>query len=247
MEDEEESLFLACGSVKATTPVQTPTPPREYFETLPKDDEMTVAKSPLSRYNEDTVPNKRRRMEDSNRHSPLSEKSNDTPKKGPFVDNSDSEDEQDVNLLQQIHEPKRPQAEPIKPQANHSTYGYDTELPAECSTGPGVPRLNRESTSIVGRDDFEGIEDFIDEEFPEEGEEHLERRWMEEQSQFEMALEEDGDDRVYAPATTRRQESEQPAKIVPPGSGSTCCPMCGSATTGMTEEVRWTRQRPRIF
>ena len=235
-EDGEEGLFLEESPVKmgATMPLQTPTPPRDW--TTPEDVEMETTDSPLSHYNEDPVPNKRRRTEGSGSSTPeMAKEPVQTRQRGPFVDDSDSDDEPlTVTPANQLRKVASGEA------SVHNT--SDTATPPESKpqdkipTTTPVPPLIREPTSLGDVDGFDGMDDFIDDEFPEEGEEFIERRWMEEQAELEMGLEEDeglGD----AETTSRQDISEHLIGSVPKDAGPTPCPICGGSTVGMTEQV----------
>ena len=229
-----ESLFLEEESVKtAEKPTQTPTPPRD--EDSPNDVDMLATNSPLSRYNESTIPNKRRRIQDTGSQSSLKASAKTLPQ-GPFVDDSDTDDEslgassaKDSTELVYEHRPTTEAAAPAISSNN-------TPLDEDSETVP-VPPLKQESTSIGERDDFDGLEDFIDEEFPEEGEEFVERRWMEEQAELEMGLEEDEEANGDATEEAKQQEIRGPAGLSAHDLESTCCPICGGSTGGMAEQA----------
>lgn len=235
--EEDAPLFLGESPVKdsAKMPLQTPTPPREESsnETSPQDVEMSVRDSPLSRYNEDGVPSKRRRTEDTSRQSSQIGKA---PTRGPFVDDTDSDDEPVETLSFPFNESSSHEKESEK--AVGDSPPAIERLPLEKDPiAPAVPSLKRETTSIGEANDFDGIEDFIDDEFPEEGEEYLERRWMEEQAEFEEGLEGEGqatgDDTMDVELGNARAMS----KILPQDAGSASCPICGGNTAGLTDQV----------
>lgn len=237
VKEEDESLFLGESPMKgdAEMPLQTPTPPREEpsNETTPKDIKTSIEDAPLSRYNEDAMPSKRRRTEDIPRQSSQIEEVKAAPTRGPFVDESDSDDEL-VNI-------------PSFPSIEQTSYGKESEMvvrgdPPAIERQPlgnnpvGLPSLKQETTSVGEVNDFDGIEDFIDDEFPEEGEEYLERRWMEEQVEFEDGLEEGqamGDDTMDVEAGDHRDTT----MVMPQDAGSTSCPICGGNTAGLIEQV----------
>ncbi|CAD6571763.1 MAG: hypothetical protein ASARMPRED_004781 [Alectoria sarmentosa] len=236
--EEDAPLFLGESPVmnSAKIPLQTPTPPREESsnETSPGDVEMSIRDSPSSRYNEDEVPRKRRRTEDISRQSSQIEK---TPTRGPFVDDTDSDDEP-------VKIPSFPFNESMSHEKESEKAVGDSppaieRLPLEKDPiAPAVPSLKRETTSIGEANDFDGIEDFIDDEFPEEGEEYLERRWMEEQAEFEERLEGEGqatgDDTMDVELGNARATS----KVLPQDAGSASCPICGGNTAGLTDQEK---------
>lgn len=239
--DEEDGLFLGDGPVNgcASVPLQTPTPPREEpsTETWPKDIEMNDGDDPIFRFNEGTTPSKRRRTGDTPRQSPPMEPTKPTPIKGPFIDDSDSDDE------------------PVKPPSLCTVNSTTQEKDCQASTidetlvnekqpsgkdpiDATVPSLKRETTSIGEVNDFDGIEDFIDDEFPEEGEEYLERRWMEEQAEFEEGLEDEGQAIGDNMLDVESGDSRDAVSMMPQDAGSSGCPVCGGDTTGMNDQVR---------
>ena len=239
--EEEDGLFLGDSPLMgcANLPLQTPTPPREESstETWPNDVEMNDADYKISRYNEGTTPSKRRRTGDTPRQSPPMELTKPTPTKGPFIDDSDSDDE------------------PVKPPSLCTIESTTQEKDCQASLGDttpadekqpsgkdpvdtAVPSLKRETTSIGEVNDFDGIEDFIDDEFPEEGEEYLERRWMEEQAEFEEGLEDEGQAMGHDMMDMEPRESRDAISMMPQDAGSSGCPICGGNTTGLNDQVR---------
>ena len=232
--ESEESLFLEEEFVKtAEKPMQTPTPPRD--EASPNDVGMLATDSPLSRYNENAIPNKRRRIQDTESQLSLNACTKTLPQ-GPFVDDSDTDDEllgasSPRNSTGSVseHHPVTEAVVPI-PLSNTGFLDKDSE------TVP-VPPLKQESTSIEERDDFDGLEDFIDDEFPEEGEEFMERRWMEEQAELEMGLEEDEEANGNATEEVKQQDILGPTGFSAQDPQSTCCPICGGSTGGMAEQA----------
>lgn len=234
-QESEGSLFLEEGSVKIIEKtVQTPTPPRE--EDSSNEVDMLATHSPLSRYNENALPNKRRRIQDSDGQLSLEARAKTLPQ-GPFVDASDTDDE---SLGASSAKNSMVEHRPATERAAHEAPS-DTRCPDEDSKTVPVPPLKRESTSIEERDEFDGLEDFIDEEFPEEGEEFMERRWMEEQAELEMGLEEDEEVNGNATEEAKQQDIHGPAGLSAQDSESTCCPICGGSTVGMAEQASQSR------
>ena len=96
-----------------------------------------------------------------------------------------------------------------------------------------VPALKREATSLADEDLFGELGDFVDDEFPEDGEEQMERRWIEQQ----MALEDDFEDDAPPedpPAMPNggmimKDETE---------SAAAACPICSASLAGISTEVR---------
>jgi DNA cross-link repair 1A protein len=92
-----------------------------------------------------------------------------------------------------------------------------------------IPTLSREATSIFAPGDFDENEDF-NHEFYDEGEEYQERRWMEEQRELEIGLDEDS-----------KSESDGASIMTPDGAildgGDTVtpCPICNGNMSDLTE------------
>ena len=232
--ESEESLFIEGESVETIEkPMQTPTPPRD--EDSPNEVDMLATDSPLSRYNENAIPNKRRRIQDIESQSSLNARAKALPQ-GPFVDDSDTDDEplgasSGGNGIKSVYE-HRPATETTALAPSSYILSQDEDP----KTVP-VPSLKRESTSIGERDDFDGLEDFIDDEFPEEGEEFTERRWMEEQAELEMRFEEDEEANGDTIEEAKQQDIHGSADLSAQDPESTCCPICGGSTGNMAEQV----------
>lgn len=226
-------------------PVQTPTPPQEksLLENPLEFANNLSADADLSRFNEENGPLKRRRIETSLESSPLESKSAAKVKlrKGPFLEDSEASDDEELShvknempmeIVRDTHsldeEPTIPAEFPSVSDRKDRTQGL-----VKLST---VPSLTQERRIVVDRDDFEDIADFIDDEFPEEGEEYLERRWMEEQRQFEM----DGEEN---PEPENKQFS-RPDGVGDEGKSSSdeevaaSCPICGVGFDGLSDQVR---------
>lgn len=238
--EEDEGLFIEESPVKGgpNLPLQTPTPPREesLMETCPKDAEMDSVDSPLSRYNENIVPSKRRRTDDTPRQSPPVGLEKPAPSRGPFIDDSDSDDEQGklpglCGLEATSHEKQCETA------VIDTTPANERQPSGKDSVGVAVPSLKREMTSIGEVNEFEGIDDFIDDEFPEEGEEYLERRWMEEQAEFEEGLEEEGQVMEDNTTDVELAHPSDAIGIMPQDAQSSSCPICGGNTAGLSDQV----------
>ena len=230
----EESLFLDEESVKTLgKPMQTPTPPRD--EDSPNEADMLATDSPLSRYNENAIPNKRRRIQDIDSQSPPEARPEALPR-GPFVDDSDTDDEplgaSSVKNGMDSEYQNCPATETTALAPSSNTTSPD----GKSKTVP-VPSLKQESTSMGGRDDFDGLEDFIDDEFPEEGEEFMERRWMEEQAELEMRFEEDEEANGDATGEAKQQDMPGPADLSAQDPEASCCPICGGSTGAMAEQA----------
>jgi DNA cross-link repair 1A protein len=99
-----------------------------------------------------------------------------------------------------------------------------------------VPALNREATSVFEPGEF-GEEDFANDEFFEGGEEFMERRWMEEQREMGMGLDDD-DSKSEADSVRTPQsyvEDELPAESTEDSDGVSMCPICMGSMKGLSE------------
>lgn len=245
---EEEELFIQSSPVNFSTngTIQTPTPPRDASNNgdSPRleESEATWAAPDVSRYNEDDSPLKKRKISsDSAAPAKLSIVEDKTAKKGPFLDDSDSDSDGgtlrntrgDSTTSKGILQPTEPTTEDTA-SAEHVAVdptALEPMKPLGNSILCKAPPLRRASTSVGEKDDFNGIGDFIDDEFAEEGEEFLERQWMEEQAQLEMGLEDDGD---KEPKTIARPESQ--TIIMPPEATNAPCPICGGNTAELSDQ-----------
>ncbi|KIW19709.1 hypothetical protein PV08_00283 [Exophiala spinifera] len=107
----------------------------------------------------------------------------------------------------------------------------------ERTSGVGVvPELSHEETSMFNAGDF-GEDDFEEDEFYEDGEEFLERRWMEEQREMGLTFDEDsksesGADSVRTPRSIIEGdfpiEAEQTDNV-------SLCPICNGSLQGLSE------------
>lgn len=240
-QENEESLFLDSDAHEGTLQslVQTPTPPHDIPpETFESQDLPLSIPSPSLRYNEDTAPSKKRRLsaETGDRKAESLEDAKPMPR-GPFYDDSDDETEA-ARLLREdgIVERRKPIPNGIE--------SAPLEIPLAAMTVPlkepdhsmKVPHLKQEQTSLEIADDFEGIEDFIDDEFPEEGEECIERRWMEEQAQMEMDMEQEDDNIGGATPELLNTRNEDCSVVQPQDAAASVCPLCCGSTAGMSEQ-----------
>lgn len=99
------------------------------------------------------------------------------------------------------------------------------------------PPLNREDTSMFNAREFDDEEDFENDEFFEGGEEYMERRWMEEQREMEMGLDEDSKSESGAESvTTPRSTTEHDVQIQSTTIGTIpLCPICNGNMKGLSE------------
>ena len=242
MDVEDESLFLA-NNLTSNIIHQSLTSPndRHSIESLPENEFGKFEDKEPLRYNEEASPNKRRRVEISQVASPLCTEKvvDDAIRKGPFIEDSDDDDEISNGLLGGMFDDDLKSNDPsCEPPKSNATPKEKAESGERFITSL-VPQLEQESTSVYEENDFQGIDDFIDDEFPEEGEEYLERKWMEEQRQFELGLEEDGE--LEAPSEIYDDRME--GKEIRQENGSVTCPICSVGFDGLTEQVRWFQNR----
>ncbi|KAL8714439.1 MAG: hypothetical protein Q9220_001772 [cf. Caloplaca sp. 1 TL-2023] len=216
--EEEEGLFLGDGSLdmEPVGPTQTPTPPRDHdIET------DIVTQDDSHRYNETNGSVKRQRLSEDLQHNTLPVAAA-CVGRGPFVDASDSEDDEIL--------PTKPN--PEEPMNNINVKEELLDSPSRMESAPmdshattsSVPTLKREPTSHADGDDFNDMDDLVDDEYLE-GEEYMERRWMQEQADLETGLEEENAD-----VSTEEQQIDRGAEE------SASCPICQGSFGSMSEE-----------
>lgn len=236
--DDYESLFLEDETPmeKADEPIQTPTPPHDYLSVETSLDYSQSLPDELcsSRYNEEDGPSKRRRVEDQ-RVSSLITKAIQMGMRRGQIGGDSHEDEELLNVLSGSAKGHVSSKDKRARNSGFELLTTRERLADDSVNLPLVPLLRREPTSVV-ENDFEGIEDFIDDEFPEEGEEYLERKWMEEEQQFEMDSDElaevDSNQKIngheYGEESGALQDQEE----------APTCPICSTSLVGLTDQVR---------
>lgn len=245
---EDDGLFLEDSSLDLDLdgPTQTPTPPKEHemkFGNTEGEGGTSPSEDTL-RYNETSGSVKRRRLSaDRDRMMPLPNLQQPAKRKGPFVD--ESEDEGDVSYpgrfesadlaadVSRVETSRKEDFASPWQEGLGSTKEHDTEKDGEAAMPP-APSLKREPTSLGDALDFDGMEDFIDDEYPE-GEEYMERRWMEEQAELEVGVDED----EYSSETPGiGLQSGQKESTVAGGAeeGTASCPICGESFGGLSEQ-----------
>lgn len=152
--------------------------------------------------------------------------------KGPFIADSDSDDDMIKQMTSTMFGASTKTLERI---ADGTLPEYPIEL--ECSEKDNIPpSLAREQASIPIEDDFYDIDDFIDDEFPVNGEEYVERCWMDEQDRLESEiLEIDGLENNTSRPDVDHQEIIQPNLHGEAKAGS--CPICNGSLAGITVDV----------
>ncbi|KAI4158199.1 MAG: hypothetical protein LQ342_007681 [Letrouitia transgressa] len=251
---DDDDLFLTMAApFRGTQSIaQTSTPPRE-FDDLPQNQDTADDGSFKVSYHEAQRPFKRQRTEEKIEIPPSRKFTEEySVAQGPFIDDSNSE--KDI-AEQEVQENSQHVASQVAQDAR-SEYGEanlkDWSRGAESSVpdifdyplSPVAP-LNREQTSYTDTNGFDGIEDFSDE-FPEEGEEYIERRWMEEQGQLEMGVEDDveheGDIADWRPSIKVERKAEVQLEVEgkvdvrPPDAAAASCPICGGSFDGLSEQ-----------
>lgn len=238
--DLDESLFIEDNDLpKAHGVLQTPTPPMDNnsVESSPESRRISEDEGML-RFNEELRPVKRQRVEGPPITSPSSvnQKANPAVRRGPFFEDSDDDDGGDTlarfgeRCLPDVAKPQiSPLIEPCKQAISGET------MKSEVITSEPASLPTNESIKSKGKPDFEDIEDFIDDEFLEEGEEYIERKWMEEYGEMEPGLDDPG---LNDFSETRLQDSE--AEIAPVLQETTkpVCPICSMSFDGLTDQVR---------
>ena len=153
-------------------------------------------------------------------------------KSGPFVDDSDDDDEAEEQLI-----PRRgtitqePRDESPSSKSLEETAHVDDTVPTN-KTAP--PRLKTEETSQLGPDEFDEAD--LEDDDLLEGEEYDERRWMKEQQKLEMeAAGFEGDPEEFdAPSLFPDELVENNDKST--NAAAPTCPMCESSLEGLTEQ-----------
>ncbi|KAL9624809.1 MAG: hypothetical protein Q9204_007839, partial [Flavoplaca sp. TL-2023a] len=227
-EQEEESLFIDDGDVGIDTDglTQTPTPPRDYdlAKDLAGQLRCSAVEEGSRRYNEVNVPNKRRRISTDDSTSipnvPL-DKSLFSIKQEPpshAKEPSDMSELRNENITATVNDERAPGE------------GVDmtTQLPTSTTA---IPPLKREPTSRGTGLDYDDNE-FIDDEYIE-GEEYLERKWMEEQADLEMGLE---DDNQMLDICNEIDQPKEDEVTVNAGPETSSCPICGGSFGNLSEQ-----------
>ena len=234
---DDDSLFFeeAPVKIKREALIQTPTPPRE--ENLSDEIDILEDESPTSRFNEDPLPCKRRKTSelDVATSKPSARYVSDSQMKGPFADDSDSDEGASVSLKPPPPVSRRSSTKQDE-EARMTTPPSDSRPKNDNTQNPPIPRLKQETTSVGETNNFGNVDDFIDDEFAEEGEEYIERRWMEMQAEMEMGLE---DEELATPGELVKHQAEfqEPAITACANVESGSCPICGGSTNGLAEQV----------
>lgn len=149
---------------------------------------------------------------------------------GPFIEDSDDEDEQ---VMEQRSEQIKVEGtiEPLPEQAPVVTNIEETE-----SAPPDLPAtLSRQATSMGPTGDFadfENMDDFDDDVY-DEGEEFVERRWMEEQALLEA---EDGPMEDYTDENDSGVAFDEEMINKHSSIPSKACPICNAGLDGISDQ-----------
>lgn len=203
-----------------------------------------------ARFNESGGPSKRRKTSvgrDSDcdeatslfGESPLKDAAGQLERKaGPFVEESDSEqeDEQPEAIIRIKEEPETAMADCHSHdndiEASAAAQRASVTVAGAAGTSSIAPPLVKMETSYGGGldefKDFEGMDDF-DEDLFEEGDEFVERRFMEEQAM----LEEEQDEKDYDHFPNEVEPEDKAASAVEAGPS---CPICSISLTGVGEQ-----------
>lgn len=239
--DLHESLFIEDDDFsKAQGILQTPTPPRD-SESVEGSPEIkrNFEDDGMLRFNEELGSVKRQRVEGPTILSPSSknQKENLATRKGPFFEDSDDDDEDHTiarfgeRCLSNIAIPQiTPLVEPHK-----RTVSDEAFIKSEAVIAQPISLPCHESTKTEGKSEFENIEDFIDDEFPEEGEEYIERKWMEEYGEMEPGLDDTGLDDFSEPRLPNNEVKMAPTEQE---TFKPVCPICSMSFDRLTDQVR---------
>ncbi|KAI9722630.1 MAG: hypothetical protein M1812_001561 [Candelaria pacifica] len=165
-------------------------------------------------------------------------------KVGPFVEDSDSEMEEDyittpfIELKQKTVVATTPPTNCDQPLniANESGLVQANMIIEERNDlKPSIPRLKEESTSLSEANQFDDIEDFGDDEYMD-GEEFEGRRWMEEEERRELAEEGLENGSLGQPDGIVKQEVDRDAmNLETPNDTLATCPICDASLAGISD------------
>jgi DNA cross-link repair 1A protein len=119
--------------------------------------------------------------------------------------------------------------EALQPKSNSNSSAESSGNEEKATPPPVIPVLKKEDTSVDEWGKFEDIDDFPDDidEFAD-GEEGIERKWMEEQARLEAAEAEDGE--------AFNMLDNEPQQQPPDNEMSATCPICDASLDGVTAE-----------
>ncbi|KAI9873712.1 MAG: hypothetical protein M1830_010697 [Pleopsidium flavum] len=156
-------------------------------------------------------------------------------RRGPFIEDSDSDDDTPKVITGRdglgntdLDDHKSTNVDAPRQQEAEQPPNDDVEA----SSPRKIQMLKQESINLFGDDGFDGIEDFGDDEFPEEGEEYIERRWMEEQRIIEMGLEDEECDDLGERLIKKEVIDTNPHALAEEASS---CPICSVSFACITD------------
>lgn len=155
-------------------------------------------------------------------------------KSGPFVDDSDEDDEVAELLISRRGTIKREPMEALSDSKPQEASVHTDDLEPTNEQAP--PRLKTEETSQFGPDEFDEAE-YEDDDLLE-GEEYDERRWMKEQRKLEMeatGFEGDPDD-FEAPSLFPQDSIDDDTADRAADAAAPLCPLCNSSLKGLSEQ-----------
>ena len=165
----------------------------------------------------------------------VSPQPHDVRRAGPFIEDSDSEDEALRELSRGAFGTLAQTSDSVNTMTMRQS-GNREELEKSATDDMlPIPTLKREATSVVGGDGFAGFEDFVDDEFPEDGEEYMERRWMEEQRKLELGLEDEEEDGTLE-EVMKEEEGLNLGLSLHEAEESSLCPICSASFAGLSEQ-----------
>ncbi|KAL8783189.1 MAG: hypothetical protein Q9213_004818 [Squamulea squamosa] len=247
VQQEEESLFIDDGGMDVEPEgfTQTPTPPRDHNlgDDLSGNGGHSTSLDDSVRYNEVGILNKRRRLSeepdrpisaadlglDPHVPSSLNVGRSNNMENGPTLvkGKSDACPENASNTLGLLDEDIAVKEEV----ALRESERVSTEASAASIS---APTLKREPTSRADDFEFNDDDDFIDDEYTE-GEEFLERRWMEDQADFEIGLEDDHQP-LFTSADNGQVNEQEGDRAAEPETNSSC-PICGGSFENLSEQA----------
>lgn len=209
--------------------------------------EQADADEMASRFNEDNSPQKRRRLsaEDVAAAEKQGSKDSETDaipgelrttassstRKGPFMEDSDDGEEEDVEVEEEPHtDASNSRKGTPAPTSLFKIEPTDESVQEETlqnEQSAAVPLLLKQETSAaVDLDefrDFEGVEEDFDEDIYEGGDEYLERKYMEEQARIEQL------------EACELSEGAGDGTATDSGIEASPCPICGTSLASLTE------------
>ena len=136
----------------------------------------------------------------------------------PFAEDSETENEEPATALKEEHDNDNHN---IKLEEEENNMVSDLKI----NTLPVPPRLLQEDTSCNVEEDVDAFGEVDPDEFYEDGEEYVERRYMEEQAELEREFEQDDGIKMEARPDTRLSPST-----------SATCPLCNASLDGLSDQ-----------